>query len=55
MSDTLYLDDLVGNESIKTQLTIAVGAAKLHNRAVPHILFSGKAGCHRRGTMIFNG
>jgi len=41
----LQLGELIGNKSIRMQLTIAHGAAKLHNRAMGHILFSGLAGC----------
>lgn len=39
------LAELIGNQAIRTQLTIASGAARLHNRAMGHIIFSGLAGC----------
>ena len=45
MSNKLHLSELVGNRDINTQLTIANGAARLHNKAMGHILFSGLAGC----------
>lgn len=41
----LQLSELIGNENIRTQLIIANGAAKLHNQAMGHTLFSGLAGC----------
>jgi len=40
----LHLSDLIGNKDINTQLMIANGAARLHNKAMGHILFSGLAG-----------
>ena len=52
MSKKLQLNDLIGNKNIHTQLTIANGAARLHNKAMGHVLFSGQAGCHRKGTQI---
>lgn len=41
----LHLADLIGNEKIRTQLTIAHGASRLHNKAMGHVLFTGQAGC----------
>jgi Holliday junction DNA helicase RuvB len=41
----LHLAELIGNKDIRTQLTIAQGAALLHNKAMGHTLFSGLAGC----------
>lgn len=41
----LLLSEMIGNEAIRMQLTIAQGAAKLHNKAMGHLLFSGLAGC----------
>jgi Holliday junction DNA helicase RuvB len=41
----IHLSELIGNKNIRTQLTIANGAARLHNKAMGHILFSGLAGC----------
>lgn len=41
----LKLSELIGNQAIRTQLTITHGAAQLHNRAMGHILFSGLSGC----------
>jgi len=39
------MDKLIGNERIKAQISIALGAARLHNRPLPHMLFSGLPGC----------
>jgi len=50
MSKKLQLNDLIGNKSIHTQLTIASGAARLHNKAMGHVLFSGLAGCGKTST-----
>jgi Holliday junction DNA helicase RuvB len=50
MSKKLQLNDLIGNKNIHTQLTIANGAARLHNKAMGHILFSGLAGCGKTST-----
>lgn len=46
----LHLKDLIGNKSIRTQLTVANGAARLHNRAMGHMLFAGNAGCGKTTT-----
>jgi len=46
----LHLSDLIGNKSMRTQLTIAHGAARLHNRAMHHMLFSGLCGCGKTTT-----
>jgi Holliday junction DNA helicase RuvB len=50
MNKKLQLNDLIGNKNIHTQLTIANGAARLHNKAMGHILFSGLAGCGKTST-----
>lgn len=41
----LKIDDLIGNEHLKTQLKISHGASKLNNKPMPHILLSGLPGC----------
>ena len=41
----MLFDDIIGNETIKIQLKIASKAARINNTSVPHILFSGAAGC----------
>jgi Holliday junction DNA helicase RuvB len=41
----LDLKSLIGNEPIKRQLAISLGASKLHNKAMGHLLFAGSAGC----------
>lgn len=46
----LNLEDLIGNEHLKTQLKISHGAARLNNTSVPHILLSGLAGCGKTST-----
>lgn len=45
MDQNLVIDELIGNSSLKTQLKIAFGAAKIHNRPIGHVLFTGQAGC----------
>jgi Holliday junction DNA helicase RuvB len=47
---TLQLAELIGNQAIRTQLTIASGAARLHNRAMGHVMFSGLPGCGKTTT-----
>lgn len=37
--------DIVGNDAIKVQLSIASKAARINNTSVPHTLFAGSAGC----------
>ncbi len=37
--------DLIGNESTKAQILVALESAKKRNTSLPHILFSGAAGC----------
>lgn len=37
--------DIIGNDNVKIQLTIASEAAKINNDAMPHTLFTGAAGC----------
>lgn len=44
------LDNIVGNEHIKAQLSIAYGAARLNNRPLPHMLLSGRPGCGKTTT-----
>jgi len=39
------LDNLIGNDNIKEQITAAIKAAKARNREIPHMLFSGHPGC----------
>lgn len=41
----MRFEDIIGNENIKLQLTIASRAAQLKNTAVPHIMLEGAAGC----------
>lgn len=40
----LTFNDYIGQERIKQQLRITIGAAKANNTALPHMLFSGGAG-----------
>lgn len=42
--------NLIGHEKMKKQLEIAVKSAKKRNRAVPHILLEGAAGCGKTTT-----
>lgn len=46
----LQLADLIGNEDIRTQLMVAHGASRLHNRAMRHMMFAGNAGCGKTST-----
>ncbi len=46
----LTLDDIIGNEATKTQIRISHGAAKLNNRALPHMLLTGDPGCGKTTT-----
>lgn len=39
------IDNIIGHNNTKKQLTIAVQAAKDRNENIPHILFAGAAGC----------
>lgn len=41
---------LIGNEHIWKQIYIAMKSAKERNRALPHMLFSGAAGCGKTST-----
>lgn len=41
----MRFEDIIGNEDIKLQLTIASRAAQLRNTSVPHTMFAGAAGC----------
>lgn len=36
---------IIGHENTKKQIGVSVNAAKIRNMAVPHMLFSGAAGC----------
>jgi len=42
--------NLIGNERIRTQIEIAAKSAIRRNTALPHILFSGAAGCGKTST-----
>lgn len=46
----LTIDEIVGNDGIKTQLKIALGAAIANNRPIPHMLLAGRAGCGKTST-----
>jgi Holliday junction DNA helicase RuvB len=37
--------EIIGHENMKKQLEVAIQAAKKRNMALPHMLFSGAAGC----------
>lgn len=39
------IDNIVGHQNTKKQLKIAIESAKDRNKNIPHILFSGAAGC----------
>jgi Holliday junction DNA helicase RuvB len=39
------MDNVIGHESTKRQLLIAIKSAKYRNKSIPHLLFSGTAGC----------
>ena len=39
------IDNIIGHQNTKKQLTIAVLSAKDRNENIPHLLFSGAAGC----------
>lgn len=39
------MTQIIGNENIRTQLDVATKAANKRNMALPHMLFSGAAGC----------
>jgi Holliday junction DNA helicase RuvB len=39
------MDSLIGHEDTQKQLLIAIKSAKYRNKNIPHILFSGVAGC----------
>lgn len=41
----MRFEDIIGNEDIKLQLTIASKAAQIRSTAVPHTMFAGAAGC----------
>jgi Holliday junction DNA helicase RuvB len=36
---------IIGNENTKKQIEVSINAANIRNMAVPHMLFSGAAGC----------
>lgn len=40
----IHLTDIIGNKSIITQILVAHGAAKAHNKAMGHMMFSGDPG-----------
>lgn len=42
--------ELIGNNSIKLQIGIALEAAELKNMALPHMLFAGSPGCGKTST-----
>lgn len=37
--------ELIGNEYTRRQLEVAIKASKVENRSIPHMLFTGAAGC----------
>lgn len=39
------IDDIIGHQNTKKQLEIAIQSAKDRNENIPHLLFSGVAGC----------
>jgi Holliday junction DNA helicase RuvB len=39
------MDNIIGHQNTKKQIRIAIQAAKTRNKAVPHMLLSGVAGC----------
>jgi len=39
------IDNIIGHEDTKKQLDIAITSARKRNNAIPHLLFSGVAGC----------
>jgi len=41
----ITLKEIIGNEDIKKQLAVAFRASELKNTALPHLLFTGAAGC----------
>jgi len=45
--------NLIGNKSIKMQLEVAIASANKENRAIPHLLFTGAAGCGKTSTAKF--
>jgi holliday junction DNA helicase RuvB len=46
----LNIDELIGNKPVKLQLVVAHGAARLHNRPLPHVLLAGAPGCGKTST-----
>lgn len=46
----IRLEDIIGNEKMKTQIKVASKAAELRNKALPHMLFTGAAGCGKTTT-----
>ena len=42
---TMRFEDIIGNDTIKIQLSIASRASLIKNTSIPHILFTGSAGC----------
>ncbi|MCK5016150.1 MAG: hypothetical protein KAS32_03680, partial [Candidatus Peribacteraceae bacterium] len=41
----MLFKNIIGNNDIKLQLTIAGKAAMINNTSIPHTLFTGAAGC----------
>lgn len=46
----INLDELIGNQDIKTQIKIALGVARLHNKSMPHTLLTGLPGTGKTST-----
>lgn len=44
------LDSIIGNDDIKSQIKVSVKAAVERNMSIPHMLFSGAAGCGKTST-----
>lgn len=41
---------LIGNEHVRSQIQIAITSARKRNKNIPHMLFSGAAGCGKTST-----
>jgi holliday junction DNA helicase RuvB len=46
----IQMEEIIGNDDIKTQIKIAYGAARLHNRPLPHLMLAGRSGCGKTTT-----
>ena len=46
----MKLEELIGNEQTKAQLTVAARAALADNRPLPHAIFGGAPGCGKTAT-----